>query len=132
MKTFESFIDEISVDGREVMREAIVWARHEIKRERRLFDIRQSPLCSIARDALQYAKARDRSRAWNKAGVLYMAQFDPVTREISCIETRLCVLRNRILGKIGYARRHCQDEINSLTARLCDLRGRTQFLEAAE
>lgn len=130
--TFQSFIDAIPVDVREVMREAIVRARYEIKREAKLLGRRVSSLHMIARDALQHAKDRDRQRAWAKAIPLYQAAQDPLTLEINAVETRLYVLRDKVLGKTGYARRHCQDEANTLTARLCELRQPVQMLEAAE
>lgn len=119
---FEDFLDEVPVDGRAVMREAILFARVERKLEVKVFGRRNSSLYEIAKDGMTRAMERETSRRRNIAGVAYRAALDPVTREILALELQLTLLRNKRLGSNGYRREYLDGKINAYTARLAELR----------
>jgi|GEM_PF-5214179 len=81
--------------------------------------------------AMKWAREEERAIAMCEASRAYQASLDPVTREIEALETRMYVLRERVLGKIGYARDRDYQEMANITARLAALQP-VEFMQAAE
>lgn len=127
---FEDFLEQVPVDGRTVMREAIRIARYERKLDVKVFGSRKASLLMLAKAGMQRAMDRENARRNNIAGRLWRESLDPVTREINGIELQLTLLRDKRLGKLGYARQYIDEQIAAYTARLAELK--QPYAEAAE
>ena len=129
-QSFESFLDQVPVDGRTVLREAIGKARRERKLEVRVFGHRKASLYDLAKEGMQWALDRETCRRNNIAAAQWRASHDPVALEIRQHELQLTLLRDKRLGKRGFERRYIDDQIAHHARRLADLR--EPFAQAAE
>jgi hypothetical protein len=76
-----------------------------------------------AADAMKWALQRERAVAMKEASRAWQAS----------LETRMEILRTRVLGKIGYARDRDYSEMAAITRRLAELQPEPEvMLEAAE
>ena len=129
-QSLEAFLEQVPVDGRTVLREAIGKARRERKLEVRVFGHRKASLYEIAREGMQWALDRETCRRNNIAAGLWRASLDPVALEIRQHELALTLLNDKRLGKRGFERRYIDDQIAHHARRLADLR--EPFAQAAE
>lgn len=121
-QSYESFLEQVPVDGRTVMREAIRFARSERKLDVKVFGSRKTSLLAIAKAGMQRAMDRENARRGNIASGLYRAALDPVTREIRQHELQLELLRDKRLGKTHYARQRIDEQIAYHAERLAELK----------
>jgi hypothetical protein len=128
--SYESFLDQVPVDGRAVMREAIRFARYERRLDLKVFGSRKTSLLCIAKAGMQRAMDRENARRGNIASGLYRAALDPVTREIRQHELQIELLRDKRLGKTHYARQRIDEQIAYHAERLAELK--QPFAQAAE
>lgn len=130
MTSYEALLEQVPVDGRTVMREAIIFARGERKLEVRVFGRRKSSLYDIAKVGMTRALDRENARRGNIACAAYRESLDPHTREIRQHELAITLLNQKRLGKLAYARQHIDAQLVYHTARLAELK--QPFAEAAE
>lgn len=128
--SLEAFLEQVPVDGRTVLREAIVFARGERNGEVRIFGKRRQSLYEIARYGMQRALDRETCRRNNIAAAQWRASLDPVALEIRQHELALTLLREKRLGKLAFARQYIDSQIAFHTRRLAELRA--PYAEAAE
>lgn len=121
-QSYEDFLEQVPVDGRAVMREAIRFARYERKLDVKVFGSRQASLYDLAKVGMQRAMDRENARRGNIASALYRESLDPITREIRQHELQLELLRDKRLGKTHYARQRIDEQIAYHAERLAELK----------
>lgn len=120
--SYEDFLEQVPVEGKTVMREAIHFARIERKLDAKVFGRREASLYDLAKYGMQRAMDRENARRGNIAGRLWRESLDPLTLEIRQIEGEIARLLDKRLGKIGYARQWIDEQIAAYTARLAELK----------